>query len=401
MPSPFHSTKKEFILHSQGEDSYVEVTPSHPLFDVRRLILEEFDTEQLPCKKNQKNAVDGDGTCESTNEADVEFAFRVNGIRISAKQEARKNAFDLLARGVKVELVPKKIVVQKRSSSKDEDEEGESADLSVRRSAKRVKMGGTGAVTPFEPEIEGGLSEESNLEKGGEEEEEAQDGDGDVIAPVQLDDKFASSANSKNNDENSVQKESLGGRDKEDQGERYIENDESKTIEDSVEKDSMDLESEGENMLAKKNDSMDDVLAELEDSNTSGKKMAADDNMAEDLGTALGGQTKAADDILDDIDNLETSITKKKTNDSNDDILEVTNDNNEGENTIANINPHKVSDEAKEKSRHVLSQLANILKNNPNFCSDVRTKEWLDDIKSLTEKSSPQTVFGVLGNTGV
>ena len=41
------------------------------------------------------------------------------------------------------------------------------------------------------------------------------------------------------------------------------------------------------------------------------------------------------------------------------------------------------------------------LKENPDFCSENRRKEWLEDINNLLEKSTPQTVFGVLGNTGV
>ena len=105
MPSPTaaaadvtatNSIIREFIVNSQGEDGYVEVKSSDTLADVRQLILYEFDHEQLPRKlSSATHELEGDDKSSST-EGDVEFAFRVNGIRISAKQEGRKLAFELL-----------------------------------------------------------------------------------------------------------------------------------------------------------------------------------------------------------------------------------------------------------------------------------------------------------------
>ncbi|KAL7499648.1 hypothetical protein ACHAWT_010345 [Skeletonema menzelii] len=68
---------------------------------------------------------------------------------------------------------------------------------------------------------------------------------------------------------------------------------------------------------------------------------------------------------------------------------------------LAETNPHKEADEAKEKSRQVLKELTDLLNNNPNFCSETRKDDWMEEINQLTKKSSPQTIFGVLGNTGV
>ena len=96
---------QDFIIHSQGRVGYVEVCSSDTLFEVRRLVSEEFDPEQLPsfssCN-NEKN------DCAGQTGSYPEFAFRVNGIWISSKQECHKNAFELLERKVRVELVPKK-----------------------------------------------------------------------------------------------------------------------------------------------------------------------------------------------------------------------------------------------------------------------------------------------------
>lgn len=68
---------------------------------------------------------------------------------------------------------------------------------------------------------------------------------------------------------------------------------------------------------------------------------------------------------------------------------------------VVDTNPHKEADEAKAKSKQVLKELADMLNNNPNFCSETRKDDWMEEIDQLTKKSSPQTVFGVLGNTGV
>lgn len=150
------------------------------------------------------------------------------------------------------------------------------------------------------------------------------------------------------------------------------------------------------------------------------KKSVANDTILEDVNEStieINGKKKnimASDDILmEDIDDIETSLNGKKKSAGDNDIdfssggnyndmdveegiLEVVS-NEEADSS----NPHKVLDIAKRKSHQVLTQLATILRDNPDFCSETRRKEWLEDIKNLTEKSAPKTVFGVLGNTGV
>ena len=93
-----NTAKREFIINSKGEDGYVEVSSSDTLRDVRRLILEDFDVEQLPnidsggIDKKECSCSSGDNE-EGTSNLIPDFAFNVNGIRISTKQESRKNAF--------------------------------------------------------------------------------------------------------------------------------------------------------------------------------------------------------------------------------------------------------------------------------------------------------------------
>jgi len=88
MVSSVTEETKEFIIQSNDEAGFVEVTSTSTLSEVRQLIIEEFDTEQLPSQSE-------------------EFAFKVNGVRQSQKQEARKNAFELLELQATVEIIPR------------------------------------------------------------------------------------------------------------------------------------------------------------------------------------------------------------------------------------------------------------------------------------------------------
>lgn len=384
MPSPMRpaaaaasTDSKEFILRSQGEDGYVEVSPTATLADVRLLVIDEFDPEQLPCT----SADDGSG------DEKVEFAFRVDGIRISAKQEGRKNAFELLEKGAKVELVPKK---QQLKRALDEDDH---------RSAKRAKLGeGAGTVTPFEPAPEARAESD---EAGGEDDTSTIDtgsAAGSVMAPVQLDDKFAA----KDGNAKEGEGKASDGSDLYD-SEATIELDGKKvaalegdqeeignvangTAQDAQVMEKCRAKSDGHDFDPMVNSGEEKSPAETEIET----EMKDDDDALEEMTT--DGKKKA--DPLDGIDDVSFSGNSGSDCFANDDVLEVSNQEESN-------NPHEEFGLAKDKSNQVLSQLAAMLKNNPDFCSGSRQNEWLEDIQNLTEKSSPQTVFGVLGNTGV
>ena len=83
-------TKREFILRSKGVDGYVEVSETDRLSDVRKLILEDFDEDQLPGPN---------------------FVFHVNEIRVSTKQEGRRLAYDILDQNANVEIVARQDIV--------------------------------------------------------------------------------------------------------------------------------------------------------------------------------------------------------------------------------------------------------------------------------------------------
>ena len=380
----------------------MEVTSTDTLLDVRRYILEDFDAEQLPSSSSSSGEKDvGENDKEGSSEDDseekkksnAEFSFRVNGIRISAKQEARKNAFDLLDRNVSVEIVSKQPPNKKRGASLLDDDGGNNEIIS----AKRTKMDGEfGHVTPFES-----VSTAATTSKSGEQfdgEDEMQDdndkkgedknkddnnnnndvddsstiatGDSSMLDPVQLDEKFASGGDDK---KSKSKEDGLPNNNKND----MKDDDSEATMElqqGELKKSDMDMELEVGDL--KKDDSMDIDLEGEEDLVTNGKKK----------------QAPAAESALNDSDDIDTSFS----NDDNGDIFEISNNEEEPPN-----DPHKESNLAKQKSKQVLKQLATILTDNADFCSDNRRKEWLDDVNNLLEKSTPQTVFGVLGNTGV
>ena len=390
----------------------MEVTSTDTLSDVRGYILEDFDDEQLPSSSSSSSNEQDEGTNDKGSEDGVkkgntdEFSFKVNGIRVSAKQEARKNAFDLLDRNVSVEIVSKQPPNKKRGVSSLDEGEGENNEIV---SAKRTKMDGEfGHVTPFdsvstsvttsksEEQLDGEDEMLDDNDKKGEEKNKDDNnnnnndvddsstiatGDSSTLDPVQLDGKFATGDGDDKKRKEEVAPNNDKNDTKDDDSDATMElqlamnssNNDKKNGQ--LKKSDMDMELEGGDF---ENDgSIDIELEGDEDLMTTDKKKPA----------------KAADNLNDDIDDIGTSFSN---NDDNGDIFEVSNNEEEPPN-----DPHKESNIAKQKSKQVLKQLSTILTDNKDFCSDNRRKEWLDDVNTLLDKSNPQTVFGVLGNTGV
>ena len=304
---PLHSAeqrmaaKKELIVTSLGEDGYVEVSATDTLTQVRALILEELDEEQLPVK---------------------EFSFKVNGIRISAKQEERKLAFDLLE--AKIELVPKSI---KRTA--------EESSLQVPENNKRTKI--SSYVTPRE-ENEAGQQKPP-------------------CEPLVLDERLASDddglpkIDEKNDDESMPQKEENNA----DLGPAV-------TMEDDASPNS-----------------------------TKGREESSLSVPSPDVAEGVTDRPEGE---------MSSTSSNMLTTEESEQPHESTNDDNDIQ-IVKAENPHKESNEAREKSNQVLDNLKALLQENPLFCSDTRRQEWLQEIQNLQEKSTPQTVIGVLGNTGV
>ena len=68
------------------------------------------------------------------------------------------------------------------------------------------------------------------------------------------------------------------------------------------------------------------------------------------------------------------------------------------------VNPHAENDAAMAKARQVLDGIRDILeetKDHELFCAHHRRAEWTSELQELWKSDRPQTIIGVLGNTGV
>ena len=422
MVSSVTEETKEFIIQSNDEAGFVEVTSTSTLSEVRQLIIEEFDTEQLPSQSE-------------------EFAFKVNGVRQSQKQEARKNAFELLELQATVELIPRVNNDRKRKiDGADLPVGANETNDSISGSKKKLKVDSC-AVTPFQS------SSSSSGDNNGTAANDKRDsgkgnatGSGDTstagtmdtatvssIGPTDLDKKKFSTSN---DDE---EKKKSGS----DAHEMDVDNGKTddKTMSDSqdFDKEFITEETSGNNddrddddidagaQAKNRKDDSDDDNELLNDVEKDGRKKSPGilnyfaKTVAEGVSSVMKStMTSSKDDedeaIEDGAEKQTTSASQKTDVDSSDDELmqdiekdasAEMGDEAASDALAAELNPHKEADEAKEKSRQVLKELTDMLNKNKNFCSEARKDDWLEEINQLTKKSSPQTVFGVLGNTGV
>ena len=426
MVSSVTEETKEFIIQSNDEAGFVEVTSTSTLSEVRQLIIEEFDTEQLPSQSE-------------------EFAFKVNGVRQSQKQEARKNAFELLELQATVEIIP-------RVNNNDRKRKIDGADLpvganetndSISGSKKKLKVDSC-AVTPFQSS-----SSSSGDSKGAAAKDKRDSGKGNAtgsgdtsttgtmdtasIGPTDLDKKKFSTSNDDEEKKNSGL----------DANEMDVDNekDDDKTMSDSqhFDKDKIINEFTTEETSGNDDDHDDDDInagaqaknREDDDSNDDnellndvekdGRKKSPGilnyfaKTVAEGVSSVMKSTMTSSKDNEDEAteDGAEKQTTSASQNTdadiSDDELMQdiekdasaEMGDEAASDALAAELNPHKEADEAKEKSRQVLKELTDMLNNNKNFCSEARKDDWLEEINQLTKKSSPQTVFGVLGNTGV
>ena len=418
MVSSVTEETKEFIIQSNDEAGFVEVTSTSTLSEVRQLIIEEFDTEQLPSQSE-------------------EFAFKVNGVRQSQKQEARKNAFELLELQATVELIPRVNNDRKRKiDGADLPVGANETNDSISGSKKKLKVDSC-AVTPFQSSSSSGDSKGAAAKDKRDSGKGNATGSGDTsttgtmdtasIGPTDLDKKKFSTSNDDEEKKNSGS----------DADEMDVENekDDDKTMSDSqhFDKDKIINESTteetngndddhddddinaGAQAKNREDDDSDDDNELLNDVEKDGRKKSPGilnyfaKTVAEGVSSVMKSTMTSSKDNEDEA--TEDGAEKQTTDaDSSDDELmqdiekdasAEMGDEAASDALAAELNPHKEADEAKEKSRQVLKELTDMLNNNKNFCSEARKDDWLEEINQLTKKSSPQTVFGVLGNTGV
>ena len=404
MVSSITDETKEFIITSNGEACFVEVTSTSDLCDVRQLIIDEFDPEQLPSLSEQ-------------------FAFKINGIRQSQKQEKRKNAFELLERGATVEIIPTRVnhderkrkIVNERDLCANDDDNSISGN-----SKKKMKVDPSCAVTPFQSSS---LSSSSDNKKATANTSTTGTIDTSKSSSVglstNLDKKVFSSninydqennnSDSDANDEmdlgnerdnNNNDKTMTSGR-QDFNGGDFVAGDSDNDDDDNKELFLHGIEKEGR----ENNDGIlkyfvktvaEQVCSVMKSPLTKTKHQKDEEDEATEDGSEKEATSAAPglDSAVSSDDDLLQDIEKDESAEMGNEVVSDALITEEG-------NPHKEADEAKEKSRQVLKELTDMLNNNPNFCSEARKDDWLEEINQLTKKSSPQTVFGVLGNTGV
>jgi hypothetical protein len=324
------TNNEELIVHSQGEDGFVEVTPKDTLSQVRLRILEDLDEEQLPAK---------------------EFSFKVNGIRISAKQEARKLAFDLLAKQAKIELVPKR-----NTRKMDQAEMFEHNDH-----PKRAKTTRTSFITPTD--------------------EPTQTLQANKPIPIQLDQKLSEQDEDDNKEASGMALETPAETNAKAPPESFQWPDGGDNEPPPLDRASADVsvpsDSHKHPFSSPMTDSREDTSEKVTRNGAPKESSPVSlTNETKDLSAAIDAET------VDFVD----------TNDSGDDDIEQ---------VLMESNLHQDAEMAQGKSREVLERLATLFHENPIVCSDARRKEWQQEIQELEERNTPQTIFGVLGNTGV
>lgn len=373
---------KELVIESGGVPGFVEVAPTDTLSNVRSLIMDEFDDDMIP------------------DEGD--FYFCVNGIRMSAKQEARKNAWDLQEnhrvsihskrKKLKMEeetLVEESVLAEERQLGEKPAAEEESADKLANDS---MDTGAPGEESQPKTVEEHAPTEETHPVAGSEAQSPktaeaitaaTTNGDGNESQPATAE----STATATPHVESARRLLNFNGQFPYDRHNREGEEESvatedfpasTKTTSESIDDAPMDVDTPAVSEASKETEEepMTEVAASLKDDSP------APEADMEDVFTV------AEEDTTDVIMSSEQDDDDK---DEDDDIEEV----KQAE------DPHKIHDEALKSSCNVLNEMKTLLNDNPLFCSEDRRKDWTSEITESLAKSAPNVVIGVLGNTGV
>jgi hypothetical protein len=279
-------------------------------------------------------------------------------IRISEKQEVKKRAFDLIERGVKLELVAK----DKTNKKEEEVVGGVKRVMEEKRELEESKR--------LKCDEEGGFVTPHVMRKG--------------AVVVDLGGKFSEKKEEKD-DANGAAADGVTDATKE---RVDVSDAKNSGTEEEISFDA-DTGVDDEELTKADNEKIDDS----EDKASSDAPVDMEEEFSFDADTGVDSDQENIIAEGNDNNTMDIEVMEKSSSNEveNDDELEV----------VAEHNPHKEADEAKDISKEVLSELKTILEANPDFCTTIRKNELIGDIDEVAESSSPRTVFGVLGNTGV
>ena len=322
---------KELVICCQECSGFVEIKANHTLSDVRSLIMDEFDDDMIP------------------DEGD--FYFSVDGIRLSAKQESRRKAWDLQENNrISIHSKRKKQRVQEEDTDKDEELSEEQPEGGSEVDSKQHQMEDYGAT------------ENSDSE------------DGDIESARRLlnfDGRFPFDRHSS---------------------------------EERVSEEKSETEPEGDDLRAARNPTVDESTgtgtptaeAESTDIPMDVDVLEYPPTVSEPSTTEEVASTKDSsgeEPITMDAEENKTLdvVMTLETDDEEEDIVQV----------LQPSDTHKIHDQALKSSCEVLNDIKTLLSDNPLFCSEDRRKDWTAEISESLSKSAPNVVIGVLGNTGV
>jgi hypothetical protein len=342
--------------HQQG---YVDVLPNHTLADVRTLIFEYFDEDMLP--------------------TDADFYFCVYSIRVSKKQEARKRVWALAAaaavhhgtaitNNIVVSIhsrLPPEQLLQKRPRTEHNNDNDE-ATTGVLRPNKQART--TAVMTTQEWLMDGYEPLEARKLHLDTPKPTEMDGvavgvatpefgllnQSLVASPEKEDVSFMVSGHNKEDDDGTVEHFPCDG------GDEDIDAEYGEPETDSVE--------------------TSDIDATHAHDETSRKKPAC---------VFADATHDTNDQALDEMDSDEGDATNLEDDDGEQTVV------------IEEQDTHRVHKQALEQSTTVLREIETLLKDNPVFCSEERRLEWTAEIQKSLQMTAPDTIVGVLGNTGV
>lgn len=396
------------IEYGDGLKAAIEVARTHTLADARTIMMEEFDDDMFPEQ-------DRDG-----------WAFWINGLRITRKQEARKVAWNYcgLDKDGFIAVSMRSLSLKRRPMSDDDGPTTKRPKLEEAPSPSRDFLEANmsyhtprGIVESHKSDTNDALL--SPVKQPHNDEHLTQSDQTDKEPPhtemvgkeILVDDHTPTSDARNLNLSMDVEKQAPSTQaNKSPVGGAAEKGDEDSTIEDEAPVgNDIKQRSKASNITDTDGDSVIDDLMALstksfadDESNKSPSVALADDDMDSDSGT---------DALVE-----ESPKPKPKKSVSVEELLSSDNEDDD-QKRIPNADvevevvtpeqpckPHAEADAAMDMARGVLRGIETILdetKEHELFCAQHRRAEWTSELKALMQSDAPQTIVGVLGNTGV
>lgn len=115
---------------------------------------------------------------------------------------------------------------------------------------------------------------------------------------------------------------------------------------------------------------------------------------------------KSDDEVATAVHNDDKSMDAHRGNSSTAELLSSIKSEQQGHAEVQEVadeserDPHEMHNQAVQQSRSVLTQMGDLLEENPDCCSPSRREEWNEAISALLSTKEAHAIIGMLGNTG-